>query len=61
MCGLFCVLIIVGVDVVLCECVVVVVYGNNICIYFSDDLVGVEIGGVVKNILVIVIGVVDGL
>lgn len=31
------------------------------CVYVSDDFVGVEVGGVVKNVLVIVIGVVDGL
>ena len=33
----------------------------HFCPYYSDDLVGAEIGGAVKNVLAIACGVVDGL
>ncbi|KAF1047370.1 MAG: Glycerol-3-phosphate dehydrogenase [NAD(P)+] [Herbaspirillum frisingense] len=59
--GLPCALTIAGADAALCERVVAAVHGNNIRIYSSDDLVGVEIGGAVKNILAIATGVADGL
>ncbi|WP_432240428.1 NAD(P)H-dependent glycerol-3-phosphate dehydrogenase [Herbaspirillum robiniae] len=59
--GLPCALTIAGADATLCERVVAAVHGNNIRIYSSDDLVGVEIGGAVKNILAIATGVADGL
>lgn len=41
--------------------VVSALHGNNIRVYSSDDLVGVEVGGAVKNILAIATGVVDGM
>lgn len=59
--GLPCALTIAGADASLCERVVAAVHGNNIRIYSSDDLIGVEIGGAVKNILAIATGVADGL
>lgn len=59
--GLPCALTIAGADATLCARVVAAVHGNNIRIYSSDDLVGVEIGGAVKNILAIATGVADGL
>lgn len=59
--GLPCALTIAGADATLCARVVQAVHGNNIRIYSSDDLVGVEIGGAVKNILAIATGVADGL
>ncbi|MBO9538845.1 NAD(P)H-dependent glycerol-3-phosphate dehydrogenase [Herbaspirillum sp.] len=59
--GLPCALTIAGADAALCACVVAAVHGGNIRIYSSDDLVGVEIGGAVKNILAIATGVADGL
>ncbi len=40
---------------------VAAVHGGNIRVYSSDDLVGVEVGGAVKNILAIATGVADGL
>ncbi|WDZ96370.1 NAD(P)-dependent glycerol-3-phosphate dehydrogenase [Herbaspirillum sp. WKF16] len=59
--GLPCALTIAGADATLCARVVQAVHGNNIRIYSSDDLIGVEIGGAVKNILAIATGVADGL
>jgi glycerol-3-phosphate dehydrogenase (NAD(P)+) len=43
------------------ECVVNAVHGQGIRVYSTDDLVGVEVGGAVKNILAIATGVVDGM
>ncbi len=43
------------------ERVVSTVHGGNIRVYSCDDLVGVEVGGAVKNILAIATGVADGL
>jgi glycerol-3-phosphate dehydrogenase (NAD(P)+) len=43
------------------DCVVGALHGNNIRVYSSDDLIGVEVGGAVKNILAIATGVVDGM
>ncbi len=37
------------------------VHGANIRVYSSDDLVGVEVGGAVKNVLAIATGIGDGL
>lgn len=41
--------------------VVSLVHGGNIRVYSCDDLVGVEVGGAVKNVLAIATGVADGL
>lgn len=41
--------------------VVGAIHGGNIRIYSSEDLVGVEVGGAVKNILAIAAGIADGL
>jgi glycerol-3-phosphate dehydrogenase (NAD(P)+) len=43
------------------DCVVNAVHGQSIRVYSTDDLVGVEVGGAVKNILAIATGVVDGM
>lgn len=59
-CGLFMVMMLVLSDVGFVVCMVQELYGNYLCIYVSDDVVGVEVGGVVKNVLVIVIGICDG-
>ncbi len=37
------------------------VHGGSIRVYSCDDLVGVEVGGAVKNVLAIATGVADGL
>lgn len=37
------------------------VHGGRLRVYTSDDLVGVEIGGAVKNVIAIAVGLCDGL
>ncbi len=36
-------------------------HGGRLRVYHSDDLIGVEIGGAVKNVLAIAVGICDGL
>ncbi len=43
------------------ERVVSAAHGGGIRVYSTDDLVGVEVGGAVKNILAIATGIADGL
>lgn len=59
--GLPCALTIASSSAGLRERVVAAVHGGNIRVYSSDDLIGVEVGGAVKNILAIATGVADGL
>ena len=59
--GLPCALTIGSANAALRERVVAAVHGGSIRVYSSDDLIGVEVGGAVKNILAIATGVVDGL
>lgn len=41
--------------------VVAAVHGAHIRVYATDDLIGVEVGGAVKNVLAIATGIADGL
>ncbi|WLI89257.1 NAD(P)H-dependent glycerol-3-phosphate dehydrogenase [Massilia sp. R2A-15] len=59
--GLPCALTVASDSKALCERVVKLVHGGNLRVYSSDDLVGVEVGGAVKNVLAIATGVADGL
>lgn len=59
--GLPCALTVASANADLCERVVAALHGGAIRVYSTDDLVGVEVGGAVKNILAIATGVVDGL
>ena len=59
--GLPCALTIASASAALRDCVVAAVHGGNIRVYSSEDLVGVEVGGAVKNVLAIATGVADGL
>jgi len=59
--GLPCALAIASADAALRDLVVRTVHGRNLRVYSTDDLVGVEVGGAVKNILAIATGVVDGM
>jgi glycerol-3-phosphate dehydrogenase (NAD(P)+) len=60
-CGLPCALTVASSSEALRERVVSAVHGGNIRVYACDDLVGVEVGGAVKNVLAIATGVADGL
>ncbi len=59
--GLPCGLTIASKDTALCDLVVAALHADNLRIYSSDDVIGVEIGGAVKNILAIATGIADGL
>jgi len=59
--GLPCALTIASSSAELRDCVVATVHGGNVRVYSSADLVGVEVGGAVKNVLAIATGVADGL
>lgn len=59
--GLPCALTVASSSPELRERVVRAVHGRSMRVYASEDLVGVEVGGAVKNILAIATGVLDGL
>jgi glycerol-3-phosphate dehydrogenase (NAD(P)+) len=59
--GLPCALTVASTSASLCELVVAALHGGNIRVYSTDDTVGVEVGGAVKNILAIATGAADGL
>ena len=59
--GLPCALTAASTDKALRERVVALVHGGSMRVYSCDDLVGVEVGGAVKNILAIATGTADGL
>jgi len=59
--GLPCALTIASESAALRACVVETVHGGNLRVYSSEDLVGVEVGGAVKNVLAIATGAADGL
>ncbi|GGC88275.1 NAD(P)H-dependent glycerol-3-phosphate dehydrogenase [Undibacterium terreum] len=59
--GLPCALTIASSSSSLCQQVVQAAHGNALRVYSSDDIVGVEVGGAVKNILAIATGIADGL
>ena len=59
--GLPCALTIASHSAALRASVVSALHGGTIRVYASDDLVGVEVGGAVKNVLAIATGVADGL
>ncbi|MRV75724.1 NAD(P)H-dependent glycerol-3-phosphate dehydrogenase [Duganella sp. FT92W] len=59
--GLPCALAIASSSENLRNKVVSIVHGGNLRVYSTPDLVGVEVGGAVKNVLAIATGVADGL
>jgi len=59
--GLPCALTVASASAALRERVVSLVHGGNMRVYACDDMVGVEVGGAVKNILAIATGAADGL
>jgi glycerol-3-phosphate dehydrogenase (NAD(P)+) len=59
--GLPCALTVASSSEALRDRVVASVHGGSIRVYSCDDMVGVEVGGAVKNILAIATGAADGL
>jgi glycerol-3-phosphate dehydrogenase (NAD(P)+) len=59
--GLPCALTVASATAGLRERVVGAVHGGTIRVYSTDDLIGVEVGAAVKNILAIATGVIDGM
>jgi len=45
----------------LCDRVTAAVHGGNLRVYSTDDVVGVEVGGAVKNVMAIAAGIADAL
>lgn len=59
--GMPCALVIASDNAALREQVVSAVHSRTLRVYSTDDLVGVEVGSAVKNVLAIATGVIDGL
>ncbi len=59
--GMPCALTIASQSAALCELTTAAVHGGNMRVYSSDDVIGVEVGGAVKNIMAIAAGIADGL
>jgi glycerol-3-phosphate dehydrogenase (NAD(P)+) len=59
--GLPCALTIASDSVELSDHVVQAIHGGNIRVYSSVDVIGVEVGGAVKNVLAIATGIADGM
>ncbi|SNX27808.1 glycerol-3-phosphate dehydrogenase (NAD(P)+) [Polynucleobacter meluiroseus] len=59
--GMPCALTVASKSPTLCADVQAAFHHGNMRIYASDDLVGVELGGAIKNILAIAAGISDGL
>jgi glycerol-3-phosphate dehydrogenase (NAD(P)+) len=54
-------LVVASGDAALCADAVEALHGDNLRLYTSDDPVGVEVGGAVKNVLAIATGIADGM
>lgn len=59
--GLPCALTVASHSEDLCQIVVQALHGPAMRVYSTDDVIGVEVGGAVKNILAIATGINDGL
>ncbi len=59
--GLPCALTLASRDGAFAKHAAALVHGGRLRVYFSTDLVGVEIGGAVKNVMAIAAGISDGL
>ena len=59
--GMPCALTVASTSANLCSIVQAAFHQGNMRIYASDDLIGVELGGAVKNVLAIAAGIGDGL
>jgi glycerol-3-phosphate dehydrogenase (NAD(P)+) len=54
-------LVVASADAALASAVVQALHGDALRVYSSADVVGVEVGGAVKNVLAIAVGALDGL
>jgi glycerol-3-phosphate dehydrogenase (NAD(P)+) len=59
--GLPCALTLASADTAFAAGTAAQLHGGRLRVYHSDDVVGVEIGGAVKNVLAIAVGICDGL
>jgi len=59
--GLPCALTLASRDAVFARSAAALIHGGRLRVYYSADLVGVEIGGAVKNVMAIAAGIADGL
>ena len=59
--GMPCALTVASKSTKLCEAVQTAFHHGNMRVYSSDDLIGVELGGAIKNVLAIAAGIGDGL
>jgi len=59
--GMPCALTVASKSPALCETVQAAFHHGNMRVYSSDDLIGVELGGAIKNVLAIAAGIGDGL
>ena len=50
-----------GTDPHYCTCIAQALHGGNFRAYTSDDIVGAELGGAVKNVLAVATGISDGM
>lgn len=59
--GLPCALTLASRDAGFARSTAALLHGGRMRVYYSTDLVGVEIGGAVKNVMAIAVGICDGL
>ena len=59
--GLPCALTLAAEDADFAQRAAAMLHGGRMRVYFSTDLVGVEVGGAVKNVMAIAVGISDGL
>ncbi len=59
--GLPCALTLASRDAAFARLAAALIHGGRLRVYYSADLVGVEIGGAVKNVMAIAAGISDGL
>ncbi|TAN54459.1 MAG: NAD(P)-dependent glycerol-3-phosphate dehydrogenase [Betaproteobacteria bacterium] len=59
--GLPCALTLASRDTAFARSAAALVHGGRLRVYYTSDLVGVEIGGAVKNVMAIAVGISDGL
>ena len=59
--GLPCALTLASSDAAFARATAATLHGGRLRVYYSGDLVGVEVGGAVKNVMAIAVGIADGL